>query len=221
MIYILIARVSTAIQRNSLEAQQSAARAWAARTGNEVVIDERFIAQESGVTKNRESVQLALEEIRAGRAHGIVVTKLDRLSRSLEELIKIMSDVRAAQGAFVCIDQPIDTTTPAGELFFHMMGAIAQFERELIRERGAAVRAERKAQGMHISGTVPYGWTKREDGKLIQCEREQDTIKRIRDLREDGVPWRTITLLLNERRVPSKTGKKWHERQVRRVVEHG
>ncbi len=53
--------------------------------------------------KNRESVQLALEEIRAGRAHGIVVTKLDRLSRSLEELIKIMSDVRAAQGAFVCI----------------------------------------------------------------------------------------------------------------------
>jgi DNA invertase Pin-like site-specific DNA recombinase len=75
----------------------------------------------------------------------LVVTKLDRLARSTRHLLNLAADLNALGVALVVVEQSIDTSTPSGELLFTVLGAIAQFERALIRERVAAgMRAARK-----------------------------------------------------------------------------
>ena len=65
----------------------------------------------------------------------VIVSKLDRLGRSLKHLINVVEELYKNNIDFVCVTQNIDTTTPAGKLTFHILGAVAEFERELISER--------------------------------------------------------------------------------------
>jgi DNA invertase Pin-like site-specific DNA recombinase len=65
----------------------------------------------------------------------LVITKLDRAGRSLQHLIRLSNELREKGAGFKVLDQPIDTTTPSGRLFYAIMGAVAEFERELIIER--------------------------------------------------------------------------------------
>jgi DNA invertase Pin-like site-specific DNA recombinase len=67
-----------------------------------------------------------------------VVWKLDRLARSIKQLIQTVDELKAKDIGFCSLTEAIDTTTAAGELFFHIFGALAQFERSLIRERTRA-----------------------------------------------------------------------------------
>jgi DNA invertase Pin-like site-specific DNA recombinase len=75
----------------------------------------------------------ALEFCREGDA--LVVTKLDRLARSMFDLQQIVHTLERKKVGFIVLDQNIDTTTPAGRLTFHLLGAVAEFERDLIAER--------------------------------------------------------------------------------------
>jgi DNA invertase Pin-like site-specific DNA recombinase len=75
----------------------------------------------------------ALEFCREGDA--LVVTKLDRLARSMFDLQQIVRTLERKKVGFIVLDQNIDTTTPAGRLTFHLLGAVAEFERDLIAER--------------------------------------------------------------------------------------
>lgn len=77
----------------------------------------------------------------------LVVAKLDRLARSLVELLTIAADLEARGIDLVVLDQAIDTSTPAGRLMFQVLGAVSQFERELAIERTRASVAHRRATG--------------------------------------------------------------------------
>jgi DNA invertase Pin-like site-specific DNA recombinase len=90
-----------------------------------------FCEQVSAVSPEREQLENALEYVRDGDV--LVVTKLDRLARSVPHLCDIGKRLDAKGVGLKVLDQAIDTTT--GRLMFNMLGAIAQFERELIRER--------------------------------------------------------------------------------------
>lgn len=84
-------------------------------------------------TRKREAVNEALEFCREGDV--LVVTKLDRLARSMFDLQSIVETLERKKVDLVVLDQKIDTTTPTGRLTFHILGALAEFERELIAER--------------------------------------------------------------------------------------
>lgn len=77
----------------------------------------------------------------------IVVWKLDRLSRSLKDLLHIMEKIAAAGAGFRSLTESIDTTTPAGRMMMQMVGSFAEFERAMIRERTSAGLAQARAEG--------------------------------------------------------------------------
>lgn len=105
-----------------------------------------FVERGSGARDDRPELRRVLEDvIRSGDT--LVVWKLDRLARSLRKLIATAEDLEKRGVGLVSLTESIDTTTPGGVLVFHVFGAIAQFERALIRERTAAGLLEARRQG--------------------------------------------------------------------------
>ncbi|MEM7061114.1 MAG: recombinase family protein [Pseudomonadota bacterium] len=95
---------------------------------------ERIFADKiSGAARKRPQLDQLLDQLRPGDV--IVVTKYDRLARSLRDLLDIVEAIKERGGGFRSLAEDIDTTTPAGRLIFHVFASIAQFERERISER--------------------------------------------------------------------------------------
>jgi len=132
-------RVSTADDRQSTDLQRDALLSAG--------IDERnmFEDRSSGSRDDRPGLKACLEYMRPGDA--LVVWKLDRLGRSLPHLIQIVTELRDRQVGFKCVTEAIDTTTAMGEFQFHVFGALAQYERALIRERVNAGLASARRRG--------------------------------------------------------------------------
>jgi DNA invertase Pin-like site-specific DNA recombinase len=99
----------------------------------------------SGANVDRPGLTQALEYVRAGDT--LVVWRLDRLGRSLTQLIAVMTELDERGVGFRSLTEQIDTTTSGGKLIFHIFGALAEFERNLIRERTLAGLAAARARG--------------------------------------------------------------------------
>jgi DNA invertase Pin-like site-specific DNA recombinase len=99
----------------------------------------------NGKTQSRTGLDHLREIIRPGDV--VVVWRLDRLGRSLRHLIEIMTDLEQRKIGFQSLQESIDTTTPGGKLVFHIFGALAEFERNLIRERTKAGLEAARARG--------------------------------------------------------------------------
>ena len=99
----------------------------------------------SGGRWDRPELHRLLDQLREGDV--VVVWKLDRLSRSLKDVLHIMERIAAAGAGFRSITEAIDTTTPAGRMMMQMVGAFAEFERAMIRERTSACLAAARAEG--------------------------------------------------------------------------
>lgn len=129
------ARVST-IEQN-LELQTDALE----KAGCEKIYSDTA----SGEKDDRQGLREAIDFSRAGDS--LVVWKLDRLGRSLKHLIETINHLHAKKVGFVSVQESIDTTTSGGKLIFHVFGALAEFERELISERTNAGLASARARG--------------------------------------------------------------------------
>jgi DNA invertase Pin-like site-specific DNA recombinase len=99
----------------------------------------------TGSTFERQGLDEALAYLRTGDT--FVVWKLDRAGRSLKHLIELLNTLETRGVEFVSLTEKIDTRTPSGKLIFHLMGALAEFERDLIRERTNAGIAAARARG--------------------------------------------------------------------------
>ncbi len=107
--------------------------------------DKLFTDKISGATAQRKGLEEALAYLRPGDT--FVVWKLDRAGRSLNHLMELLKDLQNREISFISLTEQIDTTTPSGKLIFHLLGALAEFERDLIRERTNAGLAAAKARG--------------------------------------------------------------------------
>ena len=113
-----------------------------------------FTEKASGAQRDRPELKAALDYLRSGDT--LVVWKLDRLARSLRQLIDTVESLDARQIGFRSLTEAIDTTTPGGKLIFHIFGALAEFERSIIRERTNAGLASARARGK--LGGRPPAW---------------------------------------------------------------
>ena len=145
----LYARVSTLDKGQHVELQLRDLREYARARGWEIVreyVDEGI----SGAKDRRPALDDLMADARRRRVDIVAVWRLDRLGRSLRHLIGILDELHALGVGFVSIGESLDLTTPAGRLMFHLLGAFAQFEREIIRERVRAGMANAKAKGKAI-----------------------------------------------------------------------
>lgn len=128
-------RVSTADQ--SLDLQLDALK--------DVGCQKIFQDVASGARSDRPGLDEAMAYLREGDT--LVVWKLDRLGRSLKHLIEVLTRLNEEKKAFRSLQESLDTSTPTGKLIFHVFGALAEFERDLIRERTKAGLAAARARG--------------------------------------------------------------------------
>ena len=137
----MMGRAPVAIRQASIATYRASASASPSRG------DRRRVSQkQSGASTNgREALADALRYVRKGDT--IVVWKLDRLSRSLKDLLHILEKLEVVGAGFRSLTESIDTTTPAGRMMMQMVGSFAEFERAMIRERTSAGLAEARAAG--------------------------------------------------------------------------
>ncbi len=114
------------------------------------VVTEYVDHGESGAKDVRPALQRLQRDCAAGKVDLIAVVRLDRLGRSLRHLVDLVARLDAWSVQLVSLHEAIDTTTPAGRLTLHIFGALAEFERELIRERTRAGVARARRQGKRL-----------------------------------------------------------------------
>jgi DNA invertase Pin-like site-specific DNA recombinase len=143
----IYARVSTEDQ--NLDSQLQNCREWCARMNLEPV---EYLDKASGVKASRHALDQLMTDVRRGRVKVVVCFKLDRLGRSLVHLAQMIGEFDDHGTALVCPSQGIDTRgdNPAGRLQMHVLMAVAEFERSLIRERTRAGLASARARGVKL-----------------------------------------------------------------------
>ncbi|MCK5791907.1 MAG: recombinase family protein [Ketobacter sp.] len=129
------ARVSTSDQNATLQTDALT------NAGCERIYEE----SKSGKSKDRPELTRCLDTLRRGDI--LIVWRLDRLGRSLKDLIEIVSELESKGVGFQSLNESIDTTSPSGKLIFHVFAALSEFERSLIQERTKAGLAAARARG--------------------------------------------------------------------------
>jgi DNA invertase Pin-like site-specific DNA recombinase len=158
---------------------------------------------------------------------GLVVHRLDRLARDLilqETLIgmiqaaggSLFSTVEAENALLTSGDHADD---PARRMVRQVLGAVAEYERAVIRLRLRSGKLAKKARGGYVGGRVPHGFVLSEDGTmLVPSEHERAAVERMRALRDQGVTWRHVCETLTEEGHRPKQGGDWHPSVVMRIV---
>jgi DNA invertase Pin-like site-specific DNA recombinase len=199
-------RVSTAEQADSglgIAAQEEAIRAECERRGwtlRAVYAD----AGVSGKSLDREGVQEALHSVESGQAGAIVVSKLDRLSRSLLDFAGLMARAQARGWNLVALDLGIDLSTPAGEFMASVMASAAQWERRIIGARTRDALAVKAAEGTKLGRPAVL---------------DPEVVTEIVEAHRGGAGWSQIARSLNDHAVKTAHGgSKWYPSTVRAVV---
>jgi len=199
-------RVSTDKQADSglsLESQAERIRAYCTLYDlNLLTIIED--AGASAKTLNRAGIDQIKAMVAAGDVGGVVVAKLDRLTRNMKDLHTLLEDVFSVVELH-SVSEKVDTSSAAGRLVLNVLMSVAAWEREAIGERTSAALQAKKARGEAL-GKAPYGkrW---EDGALVDDAEEMQTLNIIRDLRRSGLTFRALAAGLEARGVINRKGR--------------
>ncbi len=224
MSYVGYIRVSTAEQAKtgvSLDAQESKIRGYAQLNDfilSKVIRDEG----ESGKDLNRAGIQELIWLVKDKKIDGIIVYKIDRLSRKVIDTLNLIEQFDKHGVAFHSITERIDTKTAAGRFFITILSALAQMERDLISERTKVALNYKRSQG-GLAGGVPYGYRsvgKKEESKLIKDDKESKTLEVIIQFNKSGKSLNWISRELNKSGIPSRCNGKWYPQTVKSVIQH-
>jgi DNA invertase Pin-like site-specific DNA recombinase len=152
------ARTSTTEQKAGLEAQERDLKAAGV---------ERIFQEQTSATGPRKAMAAAIDYVRDGDT--LVVTKLDRLARSVADLVEITTQLDAKGASLRVLNLNLDTETPTGKLMLNLLGSIAQFERELMLERQREGIAKAKAENKY-KGRKPTAIAKADDVKRLAAD---------------------------------------------------
>jgi DNA invertase Pin-like site-specific DNA recombinase len=165
-------RVSTNKREQKPEVQVDDLRRYCKARGFKIT--HEIVDRASGGTDDRPGFKQLLQRVRAREVDAVIVVKLDRLFRSLKHLVNTLSEFEALGVKFIATRDQVDLTTPAGRMFVQILGSLAEFERELIRERILLGLEHAKSSGKKLGRPKFY-----DD-------------KKIRDLRKAGMSYQGI-----------------------------
>jgi len=144
--------------------------------GCEMIFEEKA----SGTKSDRPELITLINQLRKDDI--VIIWKLDRLGRSLRDLVKLVSDIQDKGAGLKSLHDNIDTTTPQGKLTFHLFAALAEFERDIISERTKAGLAATRARGR--KGGRPKGLSKKAKNKAMIAESLYKQGKPVREICE-------------------------------------
>lgn len=199
-------RVSTDEQADSglgLEAQRAAIQLEADRRGwtIEFVEDAGF----TGRNMRRPALNDVLTRLDNCQSQtALIVAKLDRLSRSMQDFASIMARSKKNGWSLVCLDLGVDTSTAQGRMVANIFATFAEFESELIGERTRAALAEKKKQGVKLGR--PRTVTPETTASILKLRNEDD------------LSYREIAELLDFNGIPTAHGGRWHPETVRKIA---
>lgn len=215
-------RTSTDSQEEGLGTQRAEIEAWASRLSLNVTswsVDEGI----SG--SNGLETRLGLAEALSSKPDGIVVYKLDRLARDLVIQETILAEAKR-QGIRVYSTLPSedvylqdDPKDPTRKLIRQVLGAVADYERAMIRLRMTAGAARKKAAGGYAGGGVPFGYRVNPSTHDLEPDPdEQKALEVIRALRAKDHSYRDIAKKLDAKGLPPRKGQHWHPYSIARVL---
>jgi len=216
----LYCRVSTDEQARegmSLDEQQDRLKSYCKAMGwNETPI---IFIEDGYSAKNLDRPHLTrlLNQVRKGEISKVLVTKLDRMSRRLRHLLEMIDLFEDHKVSFISISESFDTNTPSGRLTLQVLGAVAEFERERIRERVFENMLHGANHGKWLTQS-PYGYNLI-NKELVINEDEAAVVRRAYELYlNQGMGFYAIAKTLNEEGIPSKQGKEWSIRSVKLLL---
>lgn len=174
----------------------------------------------SGKSLDRPSMSKALELIRAGEVDGLVVARLDRLTRSVKDLDYLMSSAESDEWTLVAIDLNLDNSTANGKLIWGMMGLINKWYLDRSRETWTQARRDATKRGQHMGPKAPIGYRRREDGKLELDPVSAPTVRELFERRAAGENWSQIARALRAKGSTSPTGDVWSRQAASRIVQN-
>ena len=183
--------------------------------------------------KGRSALQEITNVVHSGDVDGVVIAKLDRLTRSVKDLQTILDNI-VAHTELHSVSEKIDTSSATGRLILNVLTSVASWEAEITGERTsdalkekqkeaqahedeAAKTEQRKARRVNINGRAPYGY-RWEDGELVEVAHEQEALAIITELRSRGITYATIAKELSDRGITTKRGGQWRSGSVRDIL---
>ncbi|WP_158805640.1 recombinase family protein [Acidisoma sp. L85] len=189
-------RVSTTRQSDegeSLAVQERTLAGYAMMNG--LAVDRMFV--ERGVSGSvplgdRPEGAALLAVIKPGDV--VITAKLDRMFRSAIDALGVLAQLKAGGVSLHMIDLGGDVTgNGVSKLVFTILSAVAEAERDRIRERISTVKADQKTRGRYLGGKVPFGFVVGEDGGLVEHPAQQEAIAKVHAMRAEGATMRAIT----------------------------
>lgn len=228
-------RVSTQSQADgtSPEEQKQSIAEECKRRGYELVAIYSDIAY-SGGDDSRPGLRDLLHDAKTGQFEIVMFTKLDRLGRNLRDIKNILHELSNNSLKFACIQQPeINSEGPYGQLLLNIMGAFAEFERQMIKDRVTRGRMRRWKEGGGAIGSLPLGY-KRENGKIEIDQEGAKTYHRIVSMYlYENYSFRDIAIKLTSEGVatsstrskkgaatPSTRSKRWHNVTISGILKN-
>ncbi len=173
----------------------------------------------SAKTTQRRGLQQLIADIQQKKYDALIVYKLDRLSRSLRDLLNLLEEsLHPFHCEFISVTEQFDTSIPQGKLMVQLLGSFAEFERNLIVERtwsGKLIKAQR---GGYTGGEPPYGF-KAEGKELIPDENKLALVDQVIRMRKGRMSYGQIAKRLNEENnYKPKRGKEWYAKTIYNMV---
>jgi DNA invertase Pin-like site-specific DNA recombinase len=224
--YVRVSTDKQAEEGLGLDVQRHAIRAWAKESGHKIALwaSDEGVSGSNGLD-SRQGLLEALSALQDRRVSGLVVYRLDRLARDLVLQESLLAEIwrggarlystSSAEDAY--LDPDGADGDPSRALIRQILGAVASYERAMIRLRLRSGKQRKGAAGGYVGGRPPLG-LRAEGGALVPDEDEARIRERILALKSQGESLRRICEVLSAEGLPPKRGGRWHPESVRKII---